>query len=46
MNAGLAPSFIFPTASKDELGQEKWQAGPAAVGLYLGIVDEFGRHPD
>jgi hypothetical protein len=33
---GFGPFFIFPTASTDELGQEKWQAGPAAVGLYLG----------
>jgi hypothetical protein len=30
---GIGPTFIFPTASKDELGQEKWQAGPSAVGL-------------
>ena len=33
---GVGPSFIFPSATKDELGQEKWQAGPAAVGLHLG----------
>lgn len=42
---GFGPSFIFPTASKDELGQEKWQAGPAAVGLYLGKKWIFGTFP-
>lgn len=33
---GLGPTFIFPTASTPDLGQEKWQAGPAAVVGYLG----------
>jgi hypothetical protein len=42
---GFGPSFIFPTASKDELGQEKWQAGPAAVGLHLGKEWIFGVFP-
>jgi hypothetical protein len=42
---GVGPSYIFPTASKDELGQEKWQAGPAAVGLYLGKEWIFGAFP-
>jgi hypothetical protein len=42
---GVGPSFIFPTASKDELGQEKWQAGPAAVGLHLGKEWIFGAFP-
>ncbi len=40
-------TFIFPTASKDELGQEKWQAGPSVVGLYLGekwIFGAFQQH--
>jgi hypothetical protein len=32
---GVGPTFLFPTASPDVLGQEKWQAGPAAVALYL-----------
>jgi hypothetical protein len=32
---GLGPTWIFPTATNDNLGQKKWQAGPAAVGLYL-----------
>jgi len=42
---GVGPAFIFPTASKDELGQEKWQAGPAAVGLHLGKEWIFGVFP-
>jgi hypothetical protein len=42
---GVGPSFIFPSASKDELGQEKWQAGPAAVGLHLGKEWIFGAFP-
>jgi len=33
---GVGPTFIFPTASHDALGQGKWQIGPAAVALYLG----------
>jgi hypothetical protein len=32
---GVGPTFLFPTASPDVLGQEKWQAGPAAVALYM-----------
>jgi hypothetical protein len=28
---GAGATFKFPTASRDELGQEKWQAGPAAM---------------
>jgi hypothetical protein len=32
---GAGPTFIFPTASGKELGQGKWQAGPAAVVGYL-----------
>jgi len=44
---GIGPTFIFPTASKDELGQEKWQAGPSAVGLWMGkewILGVFPQH--
>jgi len=33
---GVGPTFIFPTASSDAIGQGKWQTGPAAVALYLG----------
>lgn len=28
---GAGATFKFPTASEDELGQEKWQVGPAAM---------------
>lgn len=31
----LGPTFIFPSASSDALGQGKWQAGPAAVFGYM-----------
>ena len=33
---GIGPTFIFPSASDDALGQGKWQAGPVAVAGYLG----------
>lgn len=33
---GFGPTFILPTASEDVLGQEKWQAGPAAIAARLG----------
>lgn len=33
---GVGPTFILPTATKDVLGQEKWQAGPAALVARLG----------
>ena len=33
---GAGPSFIFPTASNSQLGQNKWQLGPAGVLGYLG----------
>jgi hypothetical protein len=33
---GIGPTFIFPSASNDALGQEKWQAGPAVLAGYLG----------
>ena len=32
----LGASQIFPTATEDVLGQEKWQAGPAALVVRLG----------
>jgi len=28
------PTFVLPTATTDELGSDKWQAGPALVGVY------------
>jgi hypothetical protein len=42
---GIGPTFIFPTASKDVLGQEKWQAGPSAVGLWMGKDWIWGAFP-
>jgi hypothetical protein len=33
---GLGPTWIFPTATDDVLGQGKWQVGPAGVFMYLG----------
>ena len=32
----MGPTFIWPTATEDILGQEKWQAGPAALAARLG----------
>jgi hypothetical protein len=32
---GLGPTFLFPTASKETFGFDKWQAGPAGVAAYL-----------
>jgi hypothetical protein len=42
---GIGPTWIFPTATNDNLGQEKWQVGPAAVGLYLSKDWIFGAFP-
>ena len=39
---GAGPTFIFPTATNSALGQGKYQAGPAAVGLYMGKDWIFG----
>ena len=33
---GLGATLIMPTASRDELGAGKWQAGPAAMWFYMG----------
>lgn len=32
---GIGPMAVFPTASDDILGAEKWSAGPAAVALRM-----------
>jgi len=37
---GVGPTFIFPTASESILGQNKWQAGPAAG---VGFISEHWR---
>jgi hypothetical protein len=34
---GIGPTFIFPSATKDSLGQGKWQFGPTGV---LGYLDK------
>jgi hypothetical protein len=39
---GAGPTFIFPTATNDAIGQGKYQAGPAAVGVYMGKEWIFG----
>ena len=33
---GAGPVFEFPTATDDDLGNDKWSAGPALVGGYKG----------
>ncbi|MEN6620998.1 MAG: hypothetical protein ABFD50_05580, partial [Smithella sp.] len=42
---GVGPTFIFPTASEDLLGQGKFQAGPSAVAAYIGKEWAFGLFP-
>ena len=32
---GVGPVFMFPTATDDRLGTDKWGVGPAAVGLTI-----------
>jgi hypothetical protein len=32
----VGPTFQFPTASNDDLGSEKYSAGPAGVGAFIG----------
>jgi hypothetical protein len=32
---GLGPVLVFPTATDQRTGQEKWQAGPAAAGAFV-----------
>ncbi len=45
---GAGPVFVFPTATDDALGSDKWSIGPTAVGLYQtgpwlfgGLVGQF-----
>ena len=30
---GAGPTFVFPTATSDDLGSDRWEAGPALVGV-------------
>ncbi len=32
---GIGPSITFPTATDDQLGSDKWSAGPAAAFFYM-----------
>ncbi len=32
---GIGPSFLFPTATDETIGTEKWSAGPAAGMIYI-----------
>jgi hypothetical protein len=34
---GFGPALVFPSASSTQLGQGKWQAGPAVAMIYTGI---------
>lgn len=33
---GFGPTFMFPTATDDALGTEKWAVGPSVLGFYIG----------
>ncbi len=39
---GVGPTLIMPTATNDDLGAEKWSAGPAAIALYTSPTLTFG----
>jgi hypothetical protein len=44
---GIGPSITFPTATDDQLGSDKWSAGPTAVALTQmnwGTMGLLGRH--
>ncbi len=44
---GIGPTFIFPTASEDELGTGKFSAGPSGVFAFIGnkfILGGFFQH--
>lgn len=43
----LGPTFQFPTATEDELGNKAWSAGPAGVAAFIGrkfILGALGQH--
>ena len=42
---GAGPTFIFPTATTTNVGQKKWQFGPAGVFGYLGEHYIIGVFP-
>ncbi len=39
---GVGPAILFPTATEDELGGEKWGIGPTFVGLRQKGTNTFG----
>jgi hypothetical protein len=39
---GLGPTFIFPTATNDNLGTEKWSIGPAGMAMYMDPMFKAG----
>lgn len=39
---GVGPTLIMPTATNNNLGAEKWSAGPAAIALYTSPTLTFG----
>ena len=39
---GIGATFVLPTASRDELGAGKWQAGPALMWFYAGKPWVYG----
>ncbi len=39
---GLGPTFIFPTATNDNLGSEKWSIGPAGLLMYMDTTVKAG----
>lgn len=38
---GLGPVFVFPTATDDEVGSEKWQVGPTAGAILVSEKWQF-----
>jgi hypothetical protein len=45
---GAEPTFVSPTATSEDTGQGRWQAGPAAVRGYLSkkfVLAVFLPHP-
>jgi hypothetical protein len=50
---GAGPIFVFPTATDEKLGSEKWSAGPSAVALtiqgqwlYAALINNVKLQPD
>ena len=39
---GVGPSFMFPSATEDQFGSDKWSMGPSAITLRLGKKTSLG----